>query len=148
MKSGRSRGADWEVRVAWWQDDIYRASFALVVCAREALNPWLARKFGKQWQVDVGALGQPLATTIDLLAHPKGAVMVVWFPAQGTPTKAIDTIAHEAFHCAVSVLARRRVELSVENDEPWAYYCGFLTREIYRRLSGMPGWKRPRRRAA
>jgi len=45
------------------------------------------------------------------------------------------TLAHEIFHCAASVLWRVGIKLKIlTSDEVYAYFCGFLTTEIYKRL--------------
>jgi len=62
----------------------------------------------------------------------------IWFPKIPDNVREIGTVAHESVHVANHTLARCGVHYSVEgmegaespNDEPWAYFVGFLVRSI------------------
>lgn len=62
----------------------------------------------------------------------------MWFPEPPSTPDHFGTVAHESLHVAAHVLARCGVQFETfgqvgeesVNDEPWAYFVGWLTRKI------------------
>lgn len=128
-----------------WHDPIYHTTYVLLTCKREEIAPWFKSTLGIEWEV--GDATGVWATTFSHCSERNGSVQVFWFPpsphSRNTDLPGIvSTISHEALHAVTSVLTNKGLPLSVEGDEAYAYYLGWVVEEVTSRLLTRPTWKK------
>lgn len=65
----------------------------------------------------------------------EGGASILWtkeFPE--TPSD-FGVLSHEIFHLVTLILDQRGIKFSFDCDEAYAYYIGFITEQIYKKIS-------------
>ena len=63
------------------------------------------------------------------------------------PCSPLDDLAHEIGHAARSVMKYIGFKIDFDNDEPLAYYEGYLTRTIHRKINNLKPLTKSKKRA-
>lgn len=63
------------------------------------------------------------------------------------PNSPLDDLAHEIGHAARAVMEHIGFKISFDNDEPLAYYEGYLTRMIHKKINRLSPLTSTKRRA-
>jgi hypothetical protein len=107
-------------------DLVYLVNIVLVVgCKVEAV-----KLLKKEYKVDLDFEGE-FATGFTNMINGN---VFIWLEKFDKSPSAYSDFVHEMFHATTYVLGSRDVKFKTHNDEPYAYYLGFLIRQFLERL--------------
>jgi hypothetical protein len=117
-----------------WFDQVYRADFLLFACPFEHMRAWGRRVLKEDHQRP-----SPTAWGATFWLRDQ-SIVILWFDSTQAATAAAwhGLIAHECCHATNDVLFSAGMEHTIESDEAYAYYMGWLVEEIEMRLKLKP----------
>jgi hypothetical protein len=71
---------------------------------------------------------------IDQVCYPD---VIIWMPKIPVSNFEYSSLQHEISHAVISILESLEIEINVKNSEAFCYLQGYITREIYRKLSSI-----------
>ena len=108
-------------------DLVYRINIVLVVGCREASTKLIKEIYEVDFDLNIDE-GAPGYTEM------LNGNIFVWLGKFDNTPDSYSNFTHEMFHAMTYALDSRGVKFSVHNDEPHAYYLGFLIREFLTKL--------------
>ena len=119
-----------------WQDELYGATFHLVEGTPADFGRYMKTAFARDVATDGAA---------HTLLMPVDFTIVIWLQAMPASALHLSVVAHEAFHATTFVMEHVGITLRDESDEAFAYYLGWLVRNLVMRLTKRA---KPKRKAA
>ncbi len=108
-------------------DLVYRINIVLVVGCRKESSKLIKQVYEVNLDLDIDENAPGYTEMIE-------GDIYVWLEKFNDIPDSYSDFVHEMFHAMTYVLDSRGVKFSVHNDEPHAYYLGFLIREFLTKL--------------
>lgn len=130
--------ANERLKVWQWDDPVYGVPVVLLRGPYERFKRWTIHRYGAHVEFDEMWERTPAARCL-WSAVPGGSwsETALWFPSNLKPFTALGAaaIAHEALHATHNVMDHVGVKLTDASEEAFAYYLGWLVREMTGRLA-------------